>query len=102
MKTTFKVRDKQYELSLERREKGEEDKFNPFTVTVSGQAGGPVTGTMQLTDEVLKKAEEETDSSSESAEALLARACARSLAAELVIRKLKPDFSFIVDHRWLQ
>ena len=102
MKTTFQVRDRQYELSLEKRERAEGEKFNPFEITVSGQDGGSVTGTMQMTDDTLKDAEDKAASEGISSEALLGRACGRSLAAELVIRKLKPGFSFIVDHRWLQ
>lgn len=96
MKTTFRVRDKEYELTLSRREPGEEDKFHLFAAIVSGQPGGPVTGQLQLTDEAIKKAEEQ-----DSPERALARACARSLASEVLIRKLEPDFSFVVDHRWL-
>lgn len=101
MKTTFQVHDRNYELSLEKRERAEGDKFNPYEITVSGQDGGPVTGTMQITDDTLKDAEEKASSEGTTAEALLAQACAHSLRAELVIRKLKPGFSFIVDHRWL-
>jgi hypothetical protein len=32
---------------------------------------------------------------------LLASAGGRALAAEVLIRKLKPDFSLVVDQRWL-
>jgi hypothetical protein len=101
MKTTFQVRDRQYELSLDKRERAEGEKFNPFEITVSGQTDGAVTGTVQFTDDTLKDAEEQASSEGTTADALLAQASARALSAELVIRKLKPGFSFIVDHRWL-
>lgn len=101
MKTKFKVRDKEYEVVLERRAKGEGDKFEPFTATVSGQPGGPVRGTMQFTPEALEAARKKAAEGGSPLDDLLAHASARSIAAETVIRKLKGDFSFVVDYRWL-
>ncbi len=101
MKSTFKVQDREYQVVLEKRERGEGDKFNPFAATVAGQAAGPVSGTLQLTDSALEAAEQKAASEGTSAGELLARACGRSLASEVLIRKLNPEFSFVVDHRWL-
>lgn len=97
MKTSFKVRGKDYEAVIEKRERGEGDKYNPYGVTVTGQPGGSISGTLQLTDSALEAAQKKGGD----ANGALASACGRSIAAELVIRKLKPDFSFIVDHRWV-
>lgn len=97
MKTSFKVRGKAYEAVIEKRERGEGDKHHPYHVTVSGQPGGDVSGTLQLTDSALEAAQKKGSDSDQA----LASACGRSITAELVIRKLKPDFSFIVDHRWV-
>jgi hypothetical protein len=101
MKTKFKVRDKEYDVVLERRAKGEGDKFEPFTATVSGQPQGPVKGTMQFTPEALEAAQKKAAADGTSLDELLVHASARSIAAEMVIRKLKPDFSLVVDYRWL-
>lgn len=101
MKSQFTVHNQQYEVALEKKERGEEDKFNPYGVTVTGQPGGAVEGTCQLTDRAIELAEEKAAAEGVSAGDLLARACGRSLASELVIRKLKPGFSFVVDYRWL-
>ena len=101
MRSTFSFKDTDYEVKLEKKEKGEGDKHNPYAATVSGQAGGDVTGTFQLTDDLLKGADERAQGGSGDAGTLLARACGRSIVSELVIRKLKPDFNFVVDYRWL-
>ncbi|TDI48326.1 MAG: hypothetical protein E2P02_00955 [Acidobacteria bacterium] len=101
MKSKFTVQDTQYEVVLEKKERGEGDKFNPYGATVSGQPSGNVSGTCRITDDALRLAEERTRSEGASSGELLARACGKSLASELVIRKLEPDFSFVVDHRWL-
>ena len=100
MKSKFTVKNTQYEVALEKGERGEEDKFHPFTATVTGQEGGAVRGVCQLTDRALEAATEQA-SGGKSADDLLAEACGKSIASELVIRKLKPDFSFVVDYRWL-
>ncbi len=101
MKSKFTVQDTQYEVVLEKKERGEKDKFNPYGATVSGQPSGNVAGTCRITDDALKLAEERSGSENLSSGDLVARACGKSLASELVIRKLEPDFSFVVDHRWL-
>ncbi len=102
MRATFNVKDDRYEVTLEKRERGEEDKFNPFAGTVSGPTGGGVQGTFQITDEALKRADERASSSGVTSDELLARACGKSAATELVIRQLKPEFSFVVDHRFVE
>ena len=94
----FKFKDQLYELTLERQERAEGDKFHPFAASVSGQVGGPIRGTFQVTDDALKRAEEQ---GGESAEDVLATAFGKSLASELVIRKLKMDFSCVIDPRWI-
>ena len=101
MKAIFKVRDTEYTATLSKTEKGEEDKYNPYQVVVSGQLGGDVHGELQVTDEALKLADELAADNGSSTDVLLAEACGRSLAAELVIRKLHLGFSFVVDYRWL-
>lgn len=101
MRTTFTVRNRKYELVLEKREPGEGEKNHPYTATVSGQNGGPIRGTLQLTPGALETAQKMAAATGASLDELLASAGARSLAAEVLLRKLKPDFSLIVDHRWL-
>ena len=100
MTTTFTVRNKKYELSLEKRDPAEGEKNHPYSATVSGQSS-PVRGTLQFTQGALDAAQKTAASKGGSVDELLVAAGARSLAAEVVFRKLKPDFSFIVDHRWL-
>jgi hypothetical protein len=101
MRTTFTVRNRKYELALEKREPGEGEKNHPYTATVSGQNGGSVRGTLQLTPGALEAAQKIVAAKGVSMDDLLVSAGARALAAEVLIRKLKPEFSFIVDHRWL-
>ncbi len=105
MRTTFTVRNKTYELSLEKRDPVEGEKNHPYTATVSGQNGpGPVRGTLQFTPGALDAAQKTAAAPSRDAPSvddLLVSAGGRSLAAEVLFRKLKPDFSFVVDHRWL-
>lgn len=101
MRTTFTVRNRKYELILEKREPGEGEKNHPYTATVSGQNATPVRGTLQLTPGALEAAQKIAAAKSVSVDDLLAPAGARALAAEVLVRKLKPDFSFVVDHRWL-
>ncbi len=101
MRTTFTVRNRKYELVLEKREPGEGEKNHPYTATVSGQNGSPIRGTLQFTPGALDAAPKVASAKGSSVDDLLASAGARSLAAEVLIRKLKPDFSFIVDHRFL-
>ena len=101
MKSKFTVKSHKYEVVLEKSERGEEDKFNPYRATVSGQPDGPVQGTCQITDAALEAADKNATSGEPTAGDRLAEACGKSIASELVIRKLKPDFSFVVDYRWL-
>ncbi len=93
--------DRKYELVLEKREPGEGEKNHPFTAAVSGQNGSPVRGTLQYTAGALDAAQKMAAAKGVSVDDLLASAGARALAAEVLVRKLKADFSFIVDHRWL-
>ena len=101
MESTFRVRDRDYQVILEKCVRVEGEKFNPFNATVAGQAAGLVSGTLQLTDSALEAAERQAASEGASVSELLARACGRSLASEVLLRKLDPEFSFVVDHRWL-
>ena len=101
MKSKFTVKNQEYEVALEKNERGEDDKFNPYRAMVSGPADGPVQGNCQITDAALEAAEKKAVPGGATTGDLLAEACGKSLASELVIRKLKPDFSFVVDYRWL-
>lgn len=101
MRTTFTVSNKKYELVLEKRQPGEGEKFHPYTATVSGQDGGPIRGTLQFTPGALESGQAMAAGKGVSVDDLLGGAGARALAAEVLIRKLKPEFSFVVDHRWL-
>jgi len=101
MTTTFKVRDKEYRLEVSPAEKPEGEKFELYRGTLAGQDGGPVSGTFKLTAKAIELAREKASKESSAPDQLLARACGRSLASEILIRKLKPDFSFVVDHRWV-
>jgi hypothetical protein len=102
MKTTIEVRGKQYQIELGRPEKPEGEKFNLCPVRVQGQEGGEVRGTLKVTDLARERAKERASREGGNEDDWLARACGRSLAAEVLIRKLQPDFSFLVDHRWLE
>ncbi len=101
MRTTFTVRNRTYELVLEKRQPAEGEKNHPYTASVSGQNGSPVRGTLQFTPEALDSGQKMASARGASTDDLLASAGGRALAAEVVVRKLKPDFSFVVDHRWL-
>jgi hypothetical protein len=101
MRTSFEVRNKSYEADISRVEKPEGEKFEICEASVRGPDGGPIMGTFKLTDTAIALAEENATEQGGSAEEWLSRGCVRSLAAELVIRPLKPDFSFVVDHRWI-
>ena len=101
MKSKFTVKSHEYEVALEKKARGEEDKFNPYRATVTGQSDGPVQGICQITDAALEAADKNATSGGANAGDRLAEACGKSLASELVIRQLKPDFSFVVDYRWV-
>lgn len=102
MKAAFQVRDKQYQAEISAGAKSEDEKFQLYSVSVGGQEGGAVQGTLKITPQAIELADTRASKEGGSGEEWLARGCARSLAAEVLIRKLKPDFSFIVDHRWVQ
>lgn len=101
MRTSFEVGNKSYETEISRIEKPDGEKFEICEASVRGPDGGQIMGTFKLTDTAIALAEEKASEEGGSAEEWLARGCARSLAADLVIRPLRPDFSFVVDHRWI-
>ena len=101
MRASFKVREEEYQADI-RPADTEDEKFRLYSVAVGSQGEQPVEGTLKLTPRAIEVADELAATEGGSAEELLARGCARSLAAEVLIRKLKPEFSFVVDHRWIQ
>ena len=101
MSTTFEVHGKQYRAEVRAAGKPEGEKFDLYRVTVSGQKSGAVEGTMKLTTLALQTAEERAREKGGSKDEWVARAVAKSLASEVLIRKLQPEFSFVVDHRWV-
>lgn len=104
MKADFQVRDKQYQAEIRPEgpgSKSEDEKFKLYSVAVDGQDGGAVEGTLKITPQAIELASERATKEGGSADEWLARGCARSLAAEVLLRNLKPEFSFIVDHRWI-
>lgn len=101
MRESFNVGNQSYEADIKRIEKPEGEKYETCEASVRGPGGGHIVGTLKLTDTALALAEEKAAEEGGSTEEWLARGCARSLAAELVIRPLKPDFAFVVDHRWI-
>jgi hypothetical protein len=101
MKTTFEVSSQSYDAEIHQVEKPEGEKFEVFEVAVRGPDQGLTQGTLKLTEEALDTAARKAKDEGGSAEEWLARGCGRALAAEVVIRKLSPDFSFVVDYRWI-
>ncbi len=101
MKTTFEVGSDTYEADITHVGKPEGEKFEIYEATVHGSESPPVKGTLKLTDTALALADEKAKDEVETAEDWIARGCARSLASEVLIRKLQPEFSFVVDHRWI-
>ncbi len=101
MKADFQVRDKQYQAEIRPGGKTEDEKFELYSVAVGSQDEGAVEGTLKITPQAIELAGERATKEGGSAEEWLARGCARSLAAEVLIRNLTPEFSFIVDHRWI-
>ncbi len=101
MKTTFEVRDESYEANIEPMERPEGEKFELYQVAVRGPDGRSVNGTFKLTDDAVALANEMAADQGGSAESWVAKGGARSLASEILIRKLEPDFAFVVDHRWI-
>jgi len=102
MKADFQVRDTQYQAEIRPGSKTEDEKFELYSAAVGSQDGGAVEGTLKITPQAIELAGERASKEGGSAEEWLARGCARSLAAEVLIRNLKPEFSFIVDHRWVR
>ena len=103
MKADFQVRDKHYQAEISPGgSKTEDEKFELYSAAVGSQDGGAVEGTLKITPQAIELAGERATKEGGSAEDWLARGCARSLAAEVLIRNLKPEFSFIVDHRWIR
>lgn len=103
MTTTFEVRGRAYELEISGGARSEGGPFHLYetSVRILDSEGAQVRGTLKLTDTALAAAQEKAAEKGGSAEEWLARGCARSLAAEVLIRKLRPGFEFVVDHRWI-
>lgn len=101
MKATFEVSSKFYNAEIRLVEKPAGEKFEICEVTVRGPDEGRVQGILKLTQDALDVADQRAAEEGGSAQDWLARGCARALAAEVVIRKLKSDFTFWVDHRWV-
>jgi len=102
MKAEFQVHDKHYQADIRPGAKSEDEKFQLYAVAVGGQGAGTVEGTLKVTPRALELAGERASKEGGSADDWLARGCVKSLAAEVLIRQLKPEFSFVVDHRWIQ
>lgn len=102
MKAEFQVRDRRYQAEIRPEGKTEDEKFQLYAVSVGGQDAGPVEGTLKITPQAIELAGTRASKEGGSSEEWLARGCARSLAAEVLIRQLKPEFTFVVDHRWIQ
>jgi hypothetical protein len=101
MKTTFEVRNDSYEAVIAHVGRPEGEKFEIYEATVQGPESAAVKGTLKLTDSAIALAAEKAKDEGETAEQWVVRGCARSLASEVLIRKLRPEFSFVVDHRWM-
>lgn len=101
MRASFEVRNERYEVEMEKADDPEGEPFERYQVTVRDAEGDQVKGVLKLTDTALAAAEEMAEQKGGSREQWLAQGCSRSLAAEVLIRKLSPDFTFVVDHRWI-
>ena len=100
MQVSFERRGARWEGDAEMDERAETDKHQPWRLTVaSGKE--TVEGTMLVTDLAASAADEAAESSGEDVNAILGRAFARSLVAELGLRRLASGFRFVVDHRWV-
>lgn len=100
-KASFTVRDKVYNAVIHRGAQPEGEKFEMYQATVSDPEGIDIKGTLKLTGTATLLAEQRAKEEGGTPEEWVARGCGRSLAAEVLIRKLKPDFTFVVDHRWI-
>jgi hypothetical protein len=101
MKTRFEVRNQSFEADIHRIDKPEGEKFENWEVSVRDADGVIVKGNLKLADAAVALAKEKSSEEGGSVEEWVVRGSARSLAAEIVIRPLKPNFSFVVDHRWI-
>jgi hypothetical protein len=101
MRTSFEVRNKSYEADINPIQKPESEKFEICEASVRTPDGRLITGILKLTETAVALAEEKAGERGGSVEEWLSHGCISSLAAELVIRPLKPDFTFVVDHRWI-
>ena len=101
MRASFEVRDRVYDIEIALGDKPEEDKFEIYRVVLRDAEGAQVNGTLKLTKTAILLAEQKAGDEGGTPEEWLARGCGRSLAAEIVIRRPKPDFSFVIDHRWI-
>lgn len=101
IKTGFDVREKTYDAVIHRGVQPEGEKFEIFQASVRDADGTEVSGTLKLTGTATLLAEQRAKEEGGTPEEWVARGCCRSLAAEVLIRELKPDFSFVVDHRWI-
>ena len=100
MQVSFEGRGARWAGSAEIAERSETDKHQPWSLTaVSGNE--TVEGTMLVTDLASQAAGEQAESTGEDVNAVLGRAFARSLVAELGLRPLASGFRFVVDHRWV-
>ncbi len=101
MKASFTVHGRSYEVEIFREGRSEDEKFEICRALVEGQVKGSVQGRLKLTTRALELAGERAEKEGGSAEEWLVRGCSLSLASEILIRKLEPDFSFVIDHRWV-
>jgi hypothetical protein len=101
MKTRFVVRDTSYEADIRRSEKPEGESHEIVSASVLCPDGLEVKGSLKITGTALALAEERASREGGTTEEWLVRGCVRSLTAELVLRQLKQDFSFVIDHRWI-
>ncbi len=102
MKASFEARGKQYDLDIEKVETSEGEKFAMYEAVARRGEEKEIKGTLKLTAKALELAAERAAQEGGTAEDWVSIGCARSLAAECLIRELKPEFSFVVDHRWVE
>ncbi len=95
------MRDRVYDIEIAPGERPEGDQFEIYRVALLDADGAQVNGTLKLTKTAILLAEQKAGEEGGTPEEWLARGCGRALAAEIVIRKPKPDFSFVIDHRWI-
>jgi len=101
MRTSFEVRNRAYDIEIVPGEKSEGDKFEIYRVALRDGEGAQVNGTLKLTEAAIVLAEQKANEEGGTPEDWLARGCGRSLAAEILIRQPQPDFSLVIDHRWI-